>query len=313
MRAHDIDERVVRDLAARLTPGDGAPLVERTETGGSTPVFRVRRGGTTFFLRLAESAAASLVPEAWVHARLRERGVRVPAVVGFAPFDPGVGRSALLTTEIPARPIGDELAGPARRAVLVAAGRDLAVVHSLPVDGFGWVARDGPPDRPRAEHPTQRAIALDGFAGHLARLGGGPLSAEETRAIERVVADRAVWLDEGVACLAHGDLDASHLFHRGGRFAGIIDFGEIRGADRCYDLGHFALHDGERSPEPLLPDLLAGYRAVASLPLDADRRIDLWALLIGVRALARGLDRPRGPYQRHLIGALRRSLARLRG
>ena len=299
-------------LAARLVPGTGKPLVARAETGGSTPVFRVRRDGRIFYLRLAESTAASLAPEAMVHARLRARGVRVPAVVAFAPFDPTVGRSAMVTTEGPGRPISDGLAGPALGAVLVAAGRDLALVHALPVDGFGWIERPGPSDRLRAEHPTERAFALDGFDDHLARLIGRLLAEPEARGIARVVADRAARLDGGEARLAHGDLDATHVFHVDGRYAGIIDFGEIRGADPLYDLGHVALHDGERLPEPLLPHLLAGYREAADLPPDAEGRIDLWALLIGVRAFARSLDRPPGRHQAHLAGAIRRSLRRLR-
>lgn len=312
MRAHDVDERAVRALAARLVPGRGEPSVERAESGRSTPVFRVRRDGVTFYLRLAETNAASLAPEAMVHARLRERGALVPAVVAFAPFDAALGRSAMVTTEVPGRPIDDGLAGPRLGSVLAAAGRDLARMHTLAVDGFGWIERPGPAGRLRAEHPTQRAFALDRFGDHLARLSGGVLTGAEARAIDRVVADRAAWLDDGPARLAHGDLDATHIFHVNGRYSGLIDFGEIRGADRCYDLGHVALHDGERLPEPMLPGLLAGYRRVAPLPANAERRVNLWALLIGVRALARSLDRPPGSHQAHLAGAIRRSLHRLR-
>ena len=132
-----VDEAAVRALAARLVPGRGEPLVARTAAGVSTPVFRVRRDGATTYLRLAESAAASLAPEALVHRLLRERGVRVPVVVAFAPFDAGVGRSAMVTTEVPGRPLSDGLPGPALRGVLEAAGRDLAAVHAIPVDGFG--------------------------------------------------------------------------------------------------------------------------------------------------------------------------------
>jgi aminoglycoside phosphotransferase (APT) family kinase protein len=49
--------------------------------------------------------------------------------------------------------------------------------------------------------------------------------------------------------LAHGDFDATHIWlDDHGRYAGIIDFGEMRGADRHFDLGHFLLHD--RAPVP---------------------------------------------------------------
>lgn len=39
--------------------------------------------------------------------------------------------------------------------------------------------------------------------------------------------------------LAHGDFDTTHIYQDNGRYTGIIDFGEIRGADRWYDLGYF--------------------------------------------------------------------------
>jgi aminoglycoside phosphotransferase (APT) family kinase protein len=108
--------------------------------------------------------------------------------------------------------------------------------------------------------------------------------------------------------MAHGDLDATHSYHQDGRYTGIIDFGEIRGATRCYDLGHIALHNGEIIPAPLLPQMQAGHSEVSPLPPDVDRRIRFWRLLIGVRAWDRRVNRPRSPYQVHLLQAIRASL-----
>ena len=256
---------------------------------------------------------ASLAPEALVHGLLRARGVRVPEVVDFQPFDDALGRAVMITTEIPGEPIGKADAAVDLRWVLVEAGRDLAAVNSLPVAGFGWIRRDRPDStKLEAEQPTLRAFTLDPFQAYLTRLRGSLLTAEEVRDIRRVVTAREDWFDVDEARLAHGDLDATHVFHDAGRYTGIIDFGEIRGTDRFYDLGHVALHDGERLSAHLLPSLMEGYREVSPLPADAEERIHLWALLIGVRALARSLDRPRAAYQHHLVGALRRSHAVLR-
>jgi aminoglycoside phosphotransferase (APT) family kinase protein len=90
------------------------------------------------------------------------------------------------------------------------------------------------------------------------------------------------------AHLAHGDFDATAIFSAAGRYTGIIDFGEIRGAEPAYDLGHFHLHDGE---PPLLPALLEGYARVAPPP-DAPS-IRRSAVLLGLRQLCRWLDRGR--------------------
>lgn len=83
-----------------------------------------------------------------------------------------------------------------------------------------------------------------------------------------------------------------------GHYAGIIDFGEIRGTDAWYDLGHVRMHDGETVPMLLLDWLVEGYGSVTPLPADACQRIAFASLMIAVRALARRLERRPG----HVVG-----------
>ncbi len=214
----------------------------------------------------------------------------------------------MVTTEIPGSPIGRSLRGADVSRVLAAAGRDLAVIHGVEVAGFGWIRRDQPgAARLEAELPTLRAFALGDLDAHLAALTAF-LDADRLWAVRRVVTRCDSWLEAERAILAHGDLDATHVFHLDGEYTGLIDFGEIRGTDCLYDLGHVALHDGETVPYPLLSHLLAGYSEVAVLPPDHERQIRLWSLLIGVRALARSANRPRAAYQNHLARAIRRAL-----
>ena len=52
---------------------------------------------------------------------------------------------------------------------------------------------------------------------------------------------------------------------QGQRPHSVIGFGEIRGTEPLFDLGHFLLHDQEHTPIPLLDDLLAGYGEVVPL------------------------------------------------
>jgi hypothetical protein len=42
-----------------------------------------------------------------------------------------------------------------------------------------------------------------------------------------------------------------------------------RGADSCFDLGHFLLHDRETRPAPLFGSFLEGYREVSTLTDDS--------------------------------------------
>lgn len=282
--------------------------------GVSTPVYRVQNGGETYYLRLAEGPEARLEPEVRVHALLRARGVRVPEVIFYEPFDAALGRSAMLTAEIPGASLAESHEGVDVRAVLREAGRDLAAINGVAVEGFGWVRRDRPgTDRIEAEHAAYRAWRLEGLEEQLALLTGRFLRREEAEAVREIVARQDSWLDIPEARLAHGDLDVTHILHHAGRYSGIIDFGEIRGAEPWYDLGHYRAHDGETLPEETLPWLLEGYAEVAPLSDAAAGRIALSSLLIAVRALSRAADRPAASYQRHLRRAIRRDMALLGG
>ena len=91
---------------------------------------------------------------------------------------------------------------------------------------------------------------------------------------------------------------------------GIIDLGEIRGADRWYDLGHFHLRDGEQLPFRLEGPLVRSYGEIAPLPSDYEQRIRFTSVLINVRALARSLQkRPANRYTQHQLAVLREDLA----
>lgn len=308
MRQPDVDVDALGDLLTRVLPGTDRASIVRTADGVSTPVYRFDRRGQTLYARVAEHRGASLAPEAHIHEALRARGVLVPEVVHFEPFDAALERSVMVTTEIEGTSVALRHHGIDVCSVIKAAGRDLAAINDTAVAGFGWIKRDASfGDQLAAEQPTLRAFALDDFEGHLAELHG-VLTPVDLIAIRDLVSRDGALLDHGRGRLAHGDFDVTHIYHQDGRYTGIIDFGEIRGADRCYDLGHFSLHDGESLPVPMLPRLLAGYREVA-LPENYERRLRLWSLLIGVRALARSRRRSRMPYQEHLIRAIRRTLA----
>jgi hypothetical protein len=86
------------------------------------------------------------------------------------------------------------------------------------------------------------------------------------------------------------DQDGGCHFADGDKDSGLLDFGEIRSAYRCYDLGHAALE----APD-LLPLLLAGYRERLELPYDVERQIALTALLIAARRVGRRLLPGRAP------------------
>jgi len=282
--------------------------------GVSTYVYRVRRRSETFYLRILPEVWASFAPEALVHRSLRELGVLVPEVVFFEHRSPEVERSAMVTTEIPGEQIGHGPVDDATRRVLNAAGEQLAIINSVPVQGFGWIRRDRTVViELEAEHPTLRTFLEEHLAADLALLTPGVLAATEAEGTRAVVGDHPEWFAAEQAHLAHGDFDVTAIFQQDGHYTGIIDFGEIRGADPWYDLGHFRVHDGETLPVEALEWLLEGYRVAAPLPPEHLQRICFASLLIAVRMLARALvKRPNGIRGHVGLRAIRRDLAVLR-
>ena len=107
------------------------------------------------------------------------------------------------------------------------------------------------------------------------------------------------------AHLVHGDLDVTHIYISDGRYRGIIDFGEMRGADEYFDLGHFLLHDGETRPVELFDSFLAGYNEVTVLPDDHREKVRVSAILLGLRQLSLWLGPDRGLSPKHRLARLR--------
>ena len=84
--------------------------------------------------------------------------------------------------------------------------------------------------------------------------------------------------------LAHGDFDATHIYQRDGVYTGVIDLGEMRGAEPHYDLAYFLVQDPARE---MLDDLIAGYADVGDAPGDLRGS----ATVIVATQLCRWIDR----------------------
>lgn len=283
----------LRVLLARAF-GPAAPLTfSRTWGGVSTLVYCVERGSEVFYLRLAEEEDEDLSVDAWLLSELGRRGVRVPEAVFVDSFDSALGRSVMITTRVEGVPLAQARSRPVAEAVVREAGRDLALLNQVPVQGFGWVRRD------RAAGPLAGELsAYSGFVtSYLPDPWPGPMpglfSATELQQVEGLIAsEQRRQLRRGH--LAHGDFDVTHIFENQGRYSGVIDFGEIRGAEPGFDLGHFLLHDGETLPRRLFDSLLAGYAEVVPLEANYQDQVRRSAILLGLRQLCRWISAERG-------------------
>jgi aminoglycoside phosphotransferase (APT) family kinase protein len=295
-----IDAFLVRIL------GDGTEPAERVADGVSSLVYRVRRGSETLYLRLAEEGE-DMAPDVEVHERLRGLGVRVADIVHYEPFADEIGRSVALTTEIAGTSLIDCTDERTSRIAARAAGRDLAVLNTVETQGWGFIDGDGRPGI-RGMYATRRAwvedvIAPDGRSHLEAAIGSADLAK-----LDRIVRDEAE-RSEPDARLAHGDFDVSQIYHCDGRYAGIIDLGDMLGAEWHYDLAHFLVHDGEQNAYELLGDVLDGYREVHPVDIEPNDLV-LTGVLLAVfrhtRVLARfGEGALTHPYISWMTGRIR--------
>ena len=300
-------ERIYQ-LALQIFPRTTHLTVERVTQGGSTWVYRVRRHDETLYLRILPEADASFAPEVFAHQRLHALGVRVPEVVYFEHHNTLVQRSVMVTTEIPGEAIEYDQDRLALRSVLVKAGAELAISNSVPVDGFGWVRRDSEHvDHLQGEHSSCTAWLQQDTEPAIAALQHASIvRKEDVQALHDALQQATTLFADQPAHLAHGDFDPTHIFHDHQTYTGVIDWGEIRGTPRWYDVGHFQIENAD-----LVPDLLDGYCGTAPISVDDWQHINMWSLLIAVRRSGRRLRKFSGQVYTPDVEAIQHGLGLL--
>jgi aminoglycoside phosphotransferase (APT) family kinase protein len=303
---HQLEDLSTVTQFARTIVTAAAPLtVARMAEGVSTIVYRIDAGEQTYYLRILPEPDASFAPEAAAHQQLRAAGLHVPEVVYFEHHNTLFQRSLMLTTAIAGRAIGYGPPPVMVGRLLYRAGRELATINQVAVQGYGWIRRDTADPRLRAEHPTLAAWLVEEFEAPIRALRRcHDLTRRDANTLIELLGAACDQLRHEPAVLAHGDFDVTHIYFRGAAYTGIIDFGEIRGTHQLYDLGHFAIESSD-----LLPYVLQGYTAVAPLHDDALRHIHLTGLLIAARRIGRRIIQGREPHPPD-IAFIRRMLPR---
>jgi aminoglycoside phosphotransferase (APT) family kinase protein len=270
-------------LVRRAFPGASSVSVEAASER-LVVVYRARVDDLVVYLRVAEQPGQDLTTDAQILDRLGGLGAAVPAVVAAEATPDELPLSYMIVTEVPGISLAHGGTDDEARHAARLAGRDTAIINSVPVEGFGWIQR----------HGAQLLTAeLDGYGdfvvsylpdswpGWLA----GVFDSHHLAALESLIdSERRRSLGHGR--LAHGDLDVTHIYIHDGAYSGIIDFGEIRGTEPCFDLGHFLLHDGETRPMDLFDSFLAGYAEVTALADGQREAIRVSAILLGLRQLS---------------------------
>lgn len=219
--------------------------------------------------------------EAWASGTLRRLGVRVPAVIAVDDSRRAFPLDWLLMEEVPGGPLAGwptdrevadlDLDSPGLQRVLRQAGRQLRLLHSVRVAGFG--ALDAGP-LARGGQPVGRwsswaeYVADDVHANLDAAVRREILPQREAASARSLLDARIGGLRVPEGRLLHGDFIARHLFVKepGPTLSGILDVGPLSG-DPAFDIAVADVDHRRLQPAPgrFAGLLLEGYQPDAGL------------------------------------------------
>lgn len=164
--------------------------------------------------------------------------LKVPQVIDFEHKNELTGLSLMLLNELPGICIEDEHPSSNIKVILRDAGRQLALIHSVPVDGFGWNDKNSY-NKLKCEKSSFNEYFLEFLNNDLQSLNQYPFSKEDQIRITNLMETARHILNVKNAVLVNDNFDISHIFYSVDKYTGIADFCEIRGNNRLYDLATF--------------------------------------------------------------------------
>ena len=257
----EVAKAPVLDLR-RIVAGEQNEVYDVTLERAPSLIVRISHGGPEAHDR-----------EAWVLGQCASRGIRAPRVHALRRVEVGSEqRSIIVMEKLPGERLCD--VNPDEldvRRVLGDVGAWLTELHSIPVQGFGYLDGSGV-----GKFPT-----MDDWLAGLTT--GAPVFEEAGRSVGLDAATIRGWLREIVdsfgaspprVALLHNDLLANHVLVHDGHLSGIIDFGEVAAEPAASDFARWDFQEGERFPVEWIQ---AGYgdRSLFEAPNDRTYRA-LW-------------------------------------
>lgn len=257
--------------------------VTTVEGGISTDVYKLVGKRENLYLRLSD-VGKNISTEVLAHKLILEKGVPIPKVLIYEDFNKTLdGYSFMITTEIPGVSAQESKKKDIHEAV-VEAGRQIALINTIPVEGFGWMDHDNPNEtRLRGECSTYEEFALETPKDSKIRdylVNKDILSKETIDNYIKYLDDNEGLVECTQAHLAHGDFYLSHIFVDGEKFSGFIDFGDVRGTSIYNDLAHFYVYSRE-----YFDDLIKGYVEITPLERDFIKKVVYVGMLFSIGKL----------------------------
>jgi hypothetical protein len=196
--------------------------------------------------------------------------------------------------------------------IMKSAGKQLAIIHSVKVDGFGWINRNYH-DILKGEKNHFNDYFNEYLESDLQSLHQYSFTEKEINYFMKSmnIAQKILFTESAV--LVHGDFDLSHIFYSQEEnihnnnlkeeedillfdmnneiseninyfYSGLIDFGEIRGNHKVFDFATFILFYQERE---LYSYLIDGYREISQFNQEDIYATEFMALFIILRFLGK--------------------------
>jgi aminoglycoside phosphotransferase (APT) family kinase protein len=258
---------VVAGLVAEVA--DTAALdIRRVVLGEQNEVYDVTlEGAQSLIVRISHGGAEAFEREAWVLGQCAARGIWAPRVHGLGRVEvEGEPLAAIVMDKVHGDRLCDvDLGEAAVRRVLGEVGAWLMELHSIPVQGCGYLDGRG----------VGKVATMDDWLTDLTMTS--PAFEEAGRSVGLPPTTIRSWLREIVdafraapprVALIHNDLLAGHVMVHDGRLSGIIDFGEVAAEPAAEDFAKWDFVEGERFPVEWIQD---GYRDTSLLQPPNDR------------------------------------------
>lgn len=222
--------------------------IRRVLAGEQNEVYDVSvERAPSLIVRISHVRLESHDREAWVLGQCLSRGIPAPRVLALRRVEVGSERRSMMVMEkLPGERLCDlDADGLDLRRVLGGVGAWLTELHSIPVQGFGYLDGRG----------VGRFSALDDWLAGLTT--EAHTFAEAGRSVGLDVAMVRGWIGDIVDAfraapprvgLIHNDLLADHVLVHEGQLSGIIDFGEVAAEPVASDFAKWDFAEGERFP-----------------------------------------------------------------
>lgn len=275
-----ISPQIIKELIDTIQEFKDFSVFE-VENGISTEVFRLTNHEKEYYLRVAPEGE-NISTEATIHRLAIQAGVLVPTCMYYEDFNTKLSRSFMVTSSIAGEPVTEYKKDNSN--IIENAGRDLALLHTIKIEGFGWFDRKtANTNELVCSFGTYAEFIFEGLKilDRLALLKEkGIISASISDNVYSYILSNKNKLDSKQGVLSHSDLGNEHIFFNHDEYSGLIDFGDATAMSVYNDLAKYSLNEPND-----YPTLLEGYLEINPLQDNYLEIIKVEAVIVIVKTL----------------------------